>query len=553
MKPTEFLVPYTIRARMPRQPAGLLATPAFAMALLAFLWAPSLRAQVAFAPAIAGPAAVPEATGLAFADLTGDHRDELLAIHGPSATLSAMRLDGQGAFQIVQTVATGVDPVAVAAVDLDGDGLTDVVVSNRGDGTVSLYRNGGGTLLPPVVLYAGAGPRAPAAGDLNGSGLPDLVVPLDAAGAGAQFSVILNLGGFQFAPAAAVPLPAGAAGPRQAALGDFDGDGNLDAAFACYATSNVALLGGDGAGGFAPAGVFGTGTMFTTGLVVADMDGDGLPDVVASSFLPPSVSYLRGSGALGFLPAVSINGGVHVVSIAAADFDVDGSPDIAVCDVATNTLRVLRNDGAGGLAPVFATFAPAAPEAVAAGDPSGSFLPGIAAAYGGLPGIEVFLNAHPEPVLGMCGRGTVQQAPGQFVDTLHINGSSGGAARRVDAPAGAPVSLSVSAPPLAAPGRPFALWVMAGTASASTVTRVPLAGAGNSCLRPFHLFPSDSSLLVLSNSFFADPFALLPMAPAPATELVPLPPGPFTATVQGLIETGPGIFRLTNGIILRTQ
>src|SRR5689334_15209410 len=75
------------------------------------------------------------------------------------------------------------DPYNLALCDVDGDGRTDIVVSNQFDSTLSVYRNisvpgtlGAGSFAAPVVLRVGDRPVGIAAGDLDGDGRPDLAV-----------------------------------------------------------------------------------------------------------------------------------------------------------------------------------------------------------------------------------------------------------------------------------------------------------------------------------------------------------------------------------------
>ena len=78
---------------------------------------------------------------------------------------------------------TGSNPYSVAIGDIDGDGKPDIVVSNSGSNTVSVYRNIStsgsittGSFSTNVDFTTGTYPIAVAIGDIDGDGKPDLAV-----------------------------------------------------------------------------------------------------------------------------------------------------------------------------------------------------------------------------------------------------------------------------------------------------------------------------------------------------------------------------------------
>ncbi len=144
------------------------------------------------------------------------------------------------------TAATGASPDAVAAADLNGDGILDLVAANGAANTVSvLLGKGDGTFLAHLDFAAGSEPRDVAIGDLNGDGNLDLAVA--DFGAGGGISVLLGDGTGHFG----APLPvAGASLAVSLQIADLNGDGKADLIAANANDSTISVLLGDGTGHF---------------------------------------------------------------------------------------------------------------------------------------------------------------------------------------------------------------------------------------------------------------------------------------------------------------
>ncbi len=251
----------------------------------------------------------------------------------------------------------GIYPAAVAVGDFNGDGRLDALFANKRSGNVSmLLGNGLGGLSPapgsPFPTGAPLYPASLAVGDLTGDGHLDAVV----ANTSGSVSLLIGDGRGGLKPAPGSPFPTGGLDPESLALGDFNGDGNLDVAIANTKSGDVSVLLGDGHGGLrpAPGSPFATGGSRPASLAVGDFNGDGRLDVAVANQSSGDVSLLLGDGQGRLRPATGsafATGGFRPVSLAAGDFNGDGRLDVAVANQSSGDVSLLLGDGHGGLRP----------------------------------------------------------------------------------------------------------------------------------------------------------------------------------------------------------
>jgi len=270
----------------------------------------------------------------------------LTDISDRSPDLAASPFGGQPGWDQTDKYAPG-----VALVDLDGDGVLDLVQprNDRADPALRVLRmyrglgDGGFADVTPVAWDPARNATAVLALDFDGDDDLDLFVGVD----GGPSVLYRNDGDWSFTDvAAAVGADAPGARVLAAAAADVDGDGDLDLYLGTWNAS--AFEHGDGS---APnlllrndGGVFTDVTdaagvacngWSTLGLAFADLDGDGDADLmVANDFFPACLYRNDGGGRFTEIAgdAGVRDGAFNGMGVAVGDLDGDGALDLMVTD-----------------------------------------------------------------------------------------------------------------------------------------------------------------------------------------------------------------------------
>lgn len=316
------------------------------------------------------------AQGVSIADLDGDGKSDLTVANLTDNTLSVYlntSTTGNISFAAKITLTTGKGPYGVTCADVDGDGRIDLICSNSTDNTVSVLKNVGtaGSLLfsPKVDYTVGVTPHGIVAGDVTGDGKTDIVT----GNSGNGISVLVNtsIGGLINSASFATHADAIVGAVMESvALGDVDQNGTQDIITVNSRAGTVTVftdLIGPNYVSFSSTTTFPVDAN-PTSVALADVDGDGRPDIITGSASTNTLSILRnimpygGAHVPAFAAKVSLTMSNTPSFISIGDIDGDGRPDLLTVNTANNSISVLRNNPTAAPAaipaPVVTSYSP---------------------------------------------------------------------------------------------------------------------------------------------------------------------------------------------------
>jgi hypothetical protein len=306
-----------------------------------------------------GTFAAPESTpvgvdpwAMAVADINGDRAPDLVITDVEADVIWLLLQDAtsRGRFLAPRVLMNDISSYSVVVADLNQDGAPDVAVAasaNHGKALTVLYQNAvqRGTFAPPVAISLPGYPRELAAGDVDGDGLADLLMTVSTTVAAVGTDPVVGLEvlfqqpGGGFTDSGVLASQVGLNSDR-VAIGDANGDGRPDLLAALKPWRDafrpmLLALPQTSARAF--------GAAITTVLdgeyerVLADLNQDGLADTAAGSMwnsgkytVDEGITLRFNDGSGVFVFSARVETPTAIFAITAGDLNADGRNDIVL-------------------------------------------------------------------------------------------------------------------------------------------------------------------------------------------------------------------------------
>jgi VCBS repeat protein len=302
-------------------------------------------------------------TVVAVGDFNNDGKTDVATCDGRdfSGGVSILSGDGAGGFIAIPTLNGAKFPRVVESGDFNGDGRADLVASNGSvwlnDGMGGLAEKTNGGEISTLITFI-------TVGDLNADGKLDLVKMNPT-----SREIGVRLGDGAGGLGTETKFLVANRSPKELVLADFNGDHKLEIVTANddasgSASGDLSILFGNGAGGFATPVNFSPGFQ-TSSVAVGDFNVDGKADLAVARFTATQgvgeIAILLGNGLGGFATATTFNlNDGYAVYVQIADFNHDNKLDIAAIKdfnpslgplvnlLRSKNITIMLGNGAGG-------------------------------------------------------------------------------------------------------------------------------------------------------------------------------------------------------------
>jgi uncharacterized repeat protein (TIGR01451 family) len=330
---------------------------------------------------------------------TGRHSLAVTCSNNPPGSVALLINSGSGTFANPLSFTVENNPVSIAAADVNGDGLIDLVVGNYDSKSVSvLIKKASGTFNQAVSYPVNTNPYNLIAADIDGDGYPDIVSNTIGA-----TSVLLNLRNGTFSPPRMLPSLSDASYGIAAA--DIDHDGDVDIVLQKTISSGSFYLSDfsvfynsrfDDSLFMKRSSVFQATAKYSGlldgALFAADVDHDGKQDLLAFSNTWVQ-SLILANGPRSFSSPAPFNNGFSGLPTTNALCKLNNDNYLDITNLSGNQLYFNVGNAAGGLTWSMTTNSYGPMAFVTCGDVNGDGYNDLVTP-GSIEGISVFLNNH---------------------------------------------------------------------------------------------------------------------------------------------------------------
>ncbi|MFC1582424.1 FG-GAP repeat domain-containing protein [Planctomycetota bacterium] len=308
-------------------------------------------------------------SAMAAADMNGDGFKDIIVGSSQVGNMAVV-YTGPGAPVTEVNLVSQRSPNHIAVGDINGDGYDDFAYAAQYQGTIAISYGSGAGHTAPLETFAAASPQWADLGDVNGDGLDDIVFTR---GSGNEIGYDLGTGtGAELNPTFITVVNV----PQHIAAGDFNGDGVDDVVISKDATCEAAVIYGvDTVGLSTTVNVIDFGiadaTAHPQGLVVADINADGYDDFAMTVDKVDLVCYCLGGPTGVGAPQTMFPSGLDPAEVEAGDINGDGYADLLISSPSSNTLSLCMGSPIGLVEPAPSKVAANGPRDISVGDING--------------------------------------------------------------------------------------------------------------------------------------------------------------------------------------
>lgn len=242
------------------------------------------------------------------------------------------------------SIGAGTAPKHIESADINSDGFIDLITSNSGNGSFTIYQNNGSGEFPSndwtTVTYPQIYDCTPA--DMNGDGIIDILATKhDGDAYFDTVAVFYNQGNNVFSPPVEYEVMAQ---PYFCYAADLDNDGLNEIIVTNRISYTVSIFHNEGNGQFGPRQDYYLSSLCED-VTIADLNGNGYLDIAVANYFADVIIMLNDQNG-GFTIQDPIVTDGYPDRIVSADYDGDGYVDLAVSiQVNYDNVAILYNNG----------------------------------------------------------------------------------------------------------------------------------------------------------------------------------------------------------------